>query len=1030
MQSPNVPPGLPTVKGPTVPVGGPPLVPIPKGLPSMRIAPKQPIGLPPIGKLPLSAAIPIPGVLPGGVPKGPSLAGPSCALPPRIGGTPAPTVAGGPEGPPVAPSFGRNREVTPREKQERLAKAQRMEEDHHLQNLIVDGSAIRLFGSREINAYAVTTIHNTNFEGIGSVNDSQLGVTEDNKLCTTCHQDNMQCPGHLGMIKLVSPMYHPNYMRTIIRVLTCVCNSCGGLLLTPKEIRDKGYCRYRGEKRLELLEEECSKITICRRDDTHEPCPANDGSTPTKECTANPKYLPSKLKDQDTKRIWYRDTAQRGGGSENILTVEQAEKILNCISDADAELLGFENGSHPKDMILREIPVIPPVARQPTIRDGVVYRNQITELYIEIIKNNNYLLNNPNIPPPARQDIQKCIFFHYEHLIDNTDGRYAPRKDKEFSSIKQLIQGKDALIRGLLMGKRVNYSGRTVAGPAPQLEFGDIAIPRTMAPILTKPETVLRFNREKLQQALEEGRVTHIAPGEGDLKGRRLLVNERHRREYHLKIGDKVDRHLADGDIVLINRQPTLHKQSMMGYRVKLWDNLTIGLHLSYTTPLNADFDGDEVNVHDIQALDAQAEAVYLANVIDNIMNAQTNRPIMAAVYDVLSGTYVLTNETLSIPADEIDRYLDKITSRDQFSTLDLRLNKFNIPITSGRGLFSALLPPDFTYTKGEVYIREGVLLKGRITKKHIGNSHGSIVQILWKEYGRDRTVRFLTDLPFVVNKWLTEYGLSVGLKDCLPPAEQRVEHRKLIEQKINEARLYVRGAGAPPEDQLQYERYEANIKSFIGDVKNLGMSLLDKVMPPDNRLRIMIESEAKGTPFNAAQIAGLIGQQSLKGERLKKGMTEEYIDRDFDITDLSRRALPLSRYTRTLPYYDVDDLAIEAYGFIENSFISGMTPPNLFFHQAAGREGLMDTAIKTSETGAMHHRIVKALESIQVAYDGSVRNAVGTIFQFAYGEDGFDAAELQNVRMNTGEVPSFVDLAGSILRINSRYGYSDFPKV
>lgn len=558
-------------------------------VPTMRLPPR-PIPMVPTTaiKAPPSGVLPK-GVLPKGVlpPPTGALGGPRCVQPSVPGPTPVPVASPVPVNP--GATFGRQRDVTPREKQERLAKARRMEEDHDLKRLVVDGSSIHLFTRAEIDRFAVTTVYKTEYEGIGSINDPQMGVTDDNKFCATCHQDNIECPGHIGKIDLASPMFHPSFMRTIIRVLTCVCNSCGGLLLTPKEIRDKGYLRYRGEKRLELLEEECSKITVCRRDTT-KPAPLPECQAPTKECTSNPKYLPSKLKEQDTKRIWYRDAAQRGGG-ENLLSVDQAFKILNCISNSDADLLGFENGAHPRDMIMTAIPVIPPVARQPTIRDGVVYRNQITELYLEIIKNNNYLRDNPNMPPPAKQDIQKCIFFHYEHLIDNTDGRYAPRKDKEFSSIKQLIQGKDALIRGLLMGKRVNYSGRTVASPASFLKFGQIAIPRVMAPILTKPVTVTRFNQATLQKLLQDDKITHISPGGGDLKGRRLQVTEKYRNEYQLKLGDKVDRHLQNGDIVLVNRQPTLHKQSMMSYEVVLWDNLSIGNHLSYTTPLNLDFE-------------------------------------------------------------------------------------------------------------------------------------------------------------------------------------------------------------------------------------------------------------------------------------------------------------------------------------------------------------------------------------------------------------------------------------------------------
>ena len=441
---------------------------------------------------------------------------------------------------------------------------------------------------------------------------------------------------------------------------------------------------------------------------------------------------------------------------------------------------------------------------------------------------------------------------------------------------------------------------------------------------------------------------------------------------------------------------------------------------------MNSSVVKDEENVHDIQVLDAQAEARYLTNVIDNIMNAQSNRSIMAAVYDVLTGTYVLTENSVRIDADDIDRYLDLMTQRSQLETLEMRLEKYNIPLLSGKGLFSALLPPDFTYTKGKVFIREGVLIEGRITKKDIGNAHGSIIQVLWKEYGRDRTVDFLTDLPFVVNAWLTEYGFSVGLKDCIQKTEN---HRHIIEGEIEKARLYVASTREPPEDPMERERYEANIVEFLRGIQNLGMRILDKSMDPKNGLRIMIESEAKGSPFNAVQITGLLGQQFLKGERLKPGISERYIERDADGGDERRRPPPTSRYTRTLPYFDYDDRDLEAFGYIPDSFLTGMKPPGLFFHMVAGRENLMDTAIKTSETGSMHHRIVKALESIIVAYDGSVRNAVGATFQMVYGEDSFDAGELKKVATNVGTMASFVDIVESVTRINSRYGYVTLPK-
>jgi len=877
--------------------------------------------------------------------------------------------------------------VTRREKQELLAQALRSEET--LPTLIIESSLITIFSYEELADIAVCKVNNPASIGPNTVNDTRMGVIEDTKLCATCHKDNVECPGHLGYIELVYPIYHPLFLRTIVQVLTCVCNSCGGLLLTRQEMKDKGILLASGPRRLQMLEKECKGL-LCRRK-------PEEGS---KECRPNPEYLVAKLKD--SKQIMYKIPAPRGTKKEekeSKRTVSEIEKILNAISDEDAALMGFSNGAHPRRMIMRAIPVIPPNTRPPAIRDGVIWPNPITSMYIDIIKHNNALAD-PKLTEKDRDDKLAGLFFHIEHLIDNTDGKYAPQQNKAFESIKQLVQGKEAIIRGLLMGKRVNFSARTVLSPDPNLKFGQIRIPKAMASTLTQSVTINQYNIESMTKLLREGKITHVTRGSGKLKGSRLRVTDIQRKEGDLQIGDKVDRWLQNGDYVLFNRQPTLHKQGMMGFEVVLSDQLTIGLHLSYTTPFNADFDGDEGNLHAMQALDAIAEAATIANVTDCIMNPQTNRPIMAAVYDTLTGAYLLTQPDTMVDVDDFNDCLMLITAIDSIPTLFERLEIHNIPPRSGRALFSALLPPDFYYDSGEVKIRDGVLIQGVITKSQIGNSSNSIVQVLWKNYGKERTTDFLTDLPFVINRWLASRAFSVGLKDCLPTDEN---HAKLIRAEIAKAQLKVAAMGPPPPDPLERERYEKQIVTYVNTIKDIGARITTESLVPDNALRVMTKSGAKGAELNIAQITGLLGQQFLKGERLKPTLTQG---------------------SRCLPYFEPNDLSIEAHGFCQHSFLQGLTPAELFFHQAGGREGLMDTAIKTSETGSMHHRIVKALEDIRVAYDGSVRNANGNIFQFTYGEDGFDAGELQMIKTKTGETAFFIDINASVGRINARYGY------
>ena len=407
----------------------------------------------------------------------------------------------------------------------------------------------------------------------------------------------------------------------------------------------------------------------------------------------------------------------------------------------------------------------------------------------------------------------------------------------------------------------------------------------------------------------------------------------------------------------------------------------------------------DEGNLHALQALDARAEAAIIMSGKQCIMNAQTNRPIMGAVMDALVGSSFLTQPDTVVDADDFDNCLTLITAIDSLPTLFQRLELHNVPPRSGKALFSATLPPDFHYDNGDIKIRDGILLQGVVTKAQIGVANNSIIQILWKNYGVDRTVDFLTDLPFVINQWLSTYGFSIGLKDCLPANK---DHNKLMRKEFTEIQLKIAAMGAPPSDPLERERWENQVKAYVNTIKNVGAKISTESLAPDNRFLFATKSGAKGAEVNIAQIVGMLGQQFLAGERLKPTLTQG---------------------SRCLPYFEPDDLSIEAHGFCQHAFIQGLTPAEYFFHQAGSRGGLTDTAIKTSESGFAQHKIGKALENIKVAYDGSTRNSNGTVFQFVYGEDGMVASELQMVKTKSGEIASFIDLKASVARINARYG-------
>ncbi len=894
----------------------------------------------------------------------------------------------------TAPNVAGEKKISRKEIQALLSRAQEAEEG--LPTLIISNALTTLFSEEELVEQSMVEITSSNVSGMGTVNDTRMGVVDDSLICSTCKKDNIECPGHLGRIVLAQPIYHPLYLRTIIQILKCVCNSCGGLLMSEEAMKEKGILRVTEPSiRLLLLEKECEGLP-CRR-----------GPEPgTIQCLPNPEYLPARIKE--TKQVVYRVKVKGGEVIEAVKPINEVEKILNSISEKDAKLMGFNYGAHPKRMILRSLPVIPPIARPPQVRDGVLWPNPITDLYIKIVALNEDLKKERE--EKKRSELFSSLYFHIEHLMDNTDGKYVPHQNRVFESFKQLTQGKEGVIRALMMGKRVNYAARSVLSPDPSLKFGQIRVPKVMSSYLTVPVTINQYNLEAMTKLLrgDEKRktsyITHITPSGGTFKGRRIQVNETHRKSYQLQIGDKVDRWLQNGDYIVFNRQPTLHKYGMMGYEVVLGDELTYGLHLSYTTPLNADFDGDEGQGHAPQLLDALAEAMTIMNVKQCIMNHQTNRPIMGAVYDTLSGAYLLTQPDTMVDWDDFNDCLTLITAQDSLPTLNERLEKYGVNPLSGRALFSALLPPTFNYEKGDVIIREGILIQGAITRQHIGTSHNSIIQVMWKDpaYGVSRIVDFLTDLPWVINRWLSSNPISVGLKDCLPNIDPKV-HEELVRKEIADVQLKVASLGARPVDPVEAEYYEKQIVEYVDIAKRAGDRIATQNLAPDNAFRIMAKSGAKGTEFHIAQMIGFVGQQFVQGRRIKPMMTQG---------------------TRCSPYFPKDDASIEAYGFCKHSFLQGLTPAELFFHQYATRENLMDTATRTADSGSSHHRIVKALEDVKVAHDGSVRNSTGAIVQLIYGDDGMDAAELQMIRGRTGEYAFFIDIKAVALQLNSRYGY------
>lgn len=659
---------------------------------------------------------------------------------------------------------------------------------------------------------------------LGTVNDPRMGPL-GNETCVKC--GNFDCGGHFGLIEFPLPIFNPIYLRQNVSVANAVCGSCSQLYLTPSllqgmptniaqrllaiESKSLGAscARYTNQNELE-----CDKNKSLYKLDGAKILVKSPGSADYHP--ADPKVLReifSQISDKTAEMLGFRpgEWAPLSGEGEEVVkndqdptddvTTEKGIWYLNqsnhtawhrkakeawvkmfsfpdlytdfpnhivprgtLFISQEGNLYQYIPGVHPVNMIMTGMLVPPPNTRPPSTEGGPVGHDMITTQLSTIVKTVNKIkeaISNKKETATLAEELQKNI----QELQTNSSNQR--RGVRDFLAATNRLQGKEGSWRGALMGKRGNFGARAVLGPDVDLKFGQLRVPRSWASILTIPVVVNEFNKDALQNMLISGQITAYFRYDG-IENQPIRINDQNRQVIILQPGDIVERHLQTGDRVgVFNRFPTLHRENMMSFEVILGEAQTIGLHLSYTTPYNADFDGDEGNLYITQDIDAMVEAQELMEASQCIMSSEQNRPMMGLVMDSITAAYVLTDVRTEVPSAVFSDCLSLLSVADQLGDLFERLDRYAVSANSGRALFSILLPSDFTYERGDVLIIEGVLLRGQIRKDHVGPSHRSLIQELWKNYGRERTAAFLSDAPKVLQKFLDIRGFTVGARDC-----------------------------------------------------------------------------------------------------------------------------------------------------------------------------------------------------------------------------------------------------------------------
>lgn len=830
-------------------------------------------------------------------------------------------------------------------------------EIHNLE--AVDFSLLKESDIRNIAVMEVTTAtlykrNSTSEPEDGGLLDRRLGVCRWDrrevrcKTCETVSEQNKRpcsiCPGHWGYATLCQPLYNITHLPKILKLLRCFCCNCGRILLSQQQQQkfEAENSRLTDlDRRLQELERQCKNNKVSPRP----LCP---------HC--------------DFKQQHYRRTAvdgicfhvSSGSGSSLPFTAYSCKLILDKITERDAVTAGFVQ-QHPKHMLCSII-AVPPISFRSNMAstvDGKKRENKLTLLLQKIMRTNKTLKAKGHTPTDYRLHSDICN-------LQSALNSY-------MNELMKTLCRKEGLIRKNLMGKRVNHSARTVITPDSRIKADEVGVPRAICMELTKQEIVTARNIDSMYHLLANGPKNY--PGANYVvttDGTRIPLMMR-QNSIQLRYGYIVERHLVNGDIVLMNRQPSLHKLSMQAHKVRVMQKgNSFRLNLALTTPYNADFDGDEMNLHAMTTDATVCEAKEL--MLNQVISPKDGKPCIGCVQDSLLATFLMSADDVFIDRAHLHQLLMSLYDERDESKLSSLISSIPVPailcpmeLWTGKQVLSMVIPRDIYLERDKVVIHDGQLLTGRLNKALVGVSGGSLQHVITNRLNRRVTLEFLTDIQFIANEWLMSRGFSVGIADFIIDSTARQKIRQELCNAVSAA------------NAVSGRKKEEDTNTILNKAIDNSSYIVRKSLSADNNMLLMADAGSKGSMLNIVQTVACVGQLNLKGERIRACL----------------------RSGRTLPHFKLEEAnSAEARGFVDRGYIEHTTAKQFIPQCKAAREGLINTAITTSETGYIERRLAKSLEDTVVAYDGTVRNGNADIIQFNYGGDGMDPVKLEPQRL------------------------------
>ncbi|CAG9460748.1 unnamed protein product [Pedinophyceae sp. YPF-701] len=873
--------------------------------------------------------------------------------------------------------------------------------------------------------------------------DRRLGVSNKRgPPCQTCEGRFEACVGHFGYIRLELPVFHIGYFKATHETLQSICKSCARVLLEDavrqkflRRARRPGLDRLQRAALYKQVIEKCKKVRACPW------CGEPNG--PVKKTPGFLKLVHLKYGDKVDARKEHEGLAERRAKFHDVLQANQefaphlrtapelldplkALELFSRVPQSDCRLLCL--AGRPENLLLSNV-AVPPVSIRPSVEmeggagsnedDITVKLSQVATLNAEL---RDLIRGNKIGSIMERWDLLQieCA------LIINADlpgfsSIYSTDKVKR--GFVQRLKGKQGRFRGNLSGKRADFTGRTVISPDPNVGIDQVVVPMHMATTLTYPERVTTQNIERLRALVVNGPEKHpgarfvIHPGEGTAY---LAYGDRRQVASRLKVGDIVERHLQDGDVILFNRQPSLHRVSIMAFRARVQNFRTLRFNECVCAPFNADFDGDEMNIHVPQTEEARAEAIVLMGVLHNLAVPKNGDLLVGATQDFLTAAFLLTRKELFLTRAEFMQLCAYLG--DASEPVDVPAPALIKPVElwTGKQVISVLLRPsararvfvtcetmEKVYVRGRgplcpnegfVLVRNSELLCGRLGKMTLGGGNkNGLFAVLNNDYSPQVAAMCMSRLAKLSARLMGDIGFSIGIGDVMPSPEVAREREAILAAGYAKCDEYIGGfhkgslplvAGCDLDQSL-----ETHVMGVLNSLRDEGGRFCMNNLGANNSPLIMSQCGSKGSPSNIAQMVVMVGQQAVNGKRAPDGFSQ-----------------------RSLPHFPRGCRTPGGKGFVANSFYSGLTPTEFFFHTMAGREGLVDTAVKTAETGYMSRRLMKALEDLYVHYDGTVRSAHRTIVQFTYGDDGLDPVYMEGADGEPVDLPRVMARARALV--------------